>query len=114
MDGIVDLDAAAAEIERRRADWRAHGLQPDQPRGENRPATGPTRSCATATASSSPIPSESSSRPTNVARWRSFCFRGGWADLAVAVYDDDRPPILDARDIRTPEALGSALERGGE
>ena len=110
MERIVDLDLAAAEIERRRPSWLANGLQP-----------GPTTWRESAGSWPFPIVPDRArvTDPDSVGivvkadargAMEIVLFRGGWADLTVVVYDHQGDPVLAAPDIATPEAFGVTLD----
>jgi len=112
MDRIVDLDIAAEEIDVRRAGWTADGLD-----------AGPTTWRESAATGAWPYPilpdRQKLVDPDSVgvivkSGDRGFMeivlFRGGWADLTVGVYDDDREPIVGAPEIDTPQAFGVAID----
>jgi hypothetical protein len=110
MDRIVDLDAAAAEIEQRRPDWLANSLQPGpttwrESAGEWPYAIVPDRGEVRAPDSVGVFV-----KAQHRGEMEIVLFRGGWADVSIAVYDDERAPHLDTPEIRTPEAFDIALD----
>ena len=110
MDRIIDLDAAAAEIERRRPAWLADGLH-----------VGPTTWRDAAAPWPQPIQPERDKAidPDSVGvhvkagdrgEMEVCLFRGGWADLAVVTFDPLAELINDAPEFSSPEAFGTALD----
>jgi hypothetical protein len=110
MDRIVDLDAAAAEIDRRRPDWLTHGLQPGPTTWRDSVGDWPHAIVPDRDQVRDPDSVGVLVKAGGRGEMDLVLFRGGWADLAIAVFDDDRAPLLDAPEITTPEAFGVVLD----
>jgi hypothetical protein len=110
MDRTVDLDAAASEIERRRSGWLANGLQPGATTW--RESVGDWPYAITPDRDKVVDPDSVGVRITAKDRGEIevVLFRGGWADITIAVHDDDLSPAIDAPAVETPAALGVALD----
>ena len=110
MDRLVDLDAAASEIDRRRPSWLASGLEPGPTTWRESAGSQPH----TIVSDRDAVVDPDSVGIRVVARDRGeaqvVLFRGGWADCAVATYDQVGGPHVDAPNISSPEAFGAALD----
>ncbi|MCO1579417.1 hypothetical protein M8C13_27065 [Crossiella sp. SN42] len=110
MERIVDLDAAAQQIESRRATWEVAGL-----------TVGPLtwRDCSPSTRRLT-ADRATVSDPDSVSVTLDFgdwpaavfvLFRGGWADVDVTNFQSGEAHSVDGRGITSPALFGALLDR---
>jgi hypothetical protein len=109
MDRIVDLDAAAAEIDRRRPTWEAHGLSVG-PTTWRDADTWPQRIQPDRAKAIDPDSIGVRVEAGDRGEIEVCLFRGGWADLAVVAYNPLTEVINDAPGFSSPDAFGAALD----
>ncbi len=110
MDRIIDLDAAAAEIDRRRPAWQEHGLQVGPTTWRDADAW-PQRIQPERDKAIDPDSVGVVVKAGDQGEMQIVLFRGGWADLEVVAFDRPDEPILDAPEFSSPEAFGTALDQ---
>jgi hypothetical protein len=109
MDRIIDLDAAAAEIDRRRPSWQATGLQPG-PTTWRDTDSWPQRIQPERDKAVDPDSVGVRVNASDKGGMEITLFRNGWADLTVVVYHHEGDPVIEAPEITTPEAFGAVLD----
>jgi hypothetical protein len=111
MDRIIDLDAAAAEIDRRRPAWLAHGLQVGPTTWRDAADTWPQRIQPHRDKAIDPDSVGVRVQAGDRGEMEVCLFGGGWADLAVVTYDPSPTEVInDAPEFTSPETFGLALD----
>jgi hypothetical protein len=111
MERLVDLDAAAREIESRRAEWERAGF-----------TVGPLtwRDDAEPWPQSLRMDRASILDPDSVGVSLDYndspaalivMFRGGWADVDIVDFETERGVALDGTNLASPQAFGDLLDQ---
>ena len=109
MDRIIDLDAAAAEIDRRRPSWETHGLSVGPTTWRDGHAW-PQRIQPQRAEATDPDSVGVRIKAGERGEMEVCLFRGGWADLAVVTYDPPTEIINDAPEFSSPDEFGATLD----
>jgi hypothetical protein len=110
MERIVDLDAAAREIESRRATWEQAGFVPGpltwRDAAEPWPQTLKTDRTTVVDPDSVGVSLDFGTEPAATI----VLFRGGWADVDVVDFQTALGSAQDGSDVCTPAAFGALLD----